>query len=352
MVVKNSENVYGARTCKPPDTFGVKSRSDKPGIADPHCVPKTGPSSRPALSGVTELDSGFLLDGRITFAYCFRPSLLSRWCAWLVSDRQEGGERGGRRAVSDVTTTRRRLRVASATSRMARAGSSAGRVSAGMQGDGAGGADEFELDVGVAGAVPQVGFVSAEGPAGPDDHGVVAGALGGGGPDVGSQLGDRDGSPGRASGCARRQHHLQRLLVQDARSAARPGGAGDGRRTRRRSPGRPRPVAGPAAPVRARVRRSPARTWGWSTIMRATAGTSRRRAADCRPPARTVPRTSPLRAARSASAASAADSRTRACWASRRPASVSRTPRPAFSNSRVPTSFSRRVSCWETADGL
>ena len=63
-------------------------------------------------------------------------------------------------------------------------------------------------------------------------------------------------------------------------------------------------------------------------------GSSRRRAADCRPPARTVPRTSPLSAARSASAASAAASSTRACWASSRPASVSRTPRPAFSKQR------------------
>nr|AWS27296.1 FunU8 [Streptosporangium sp. KD35] len=90
----------------------------------------------------------------------------------------------------------------------------AGQGQGRQEGDGGRGADEFELDVGVVGAVPEVGLVAAEGAAGPDDHGVLAGALGGGGPDVGSQVGDRHGAPRLGEWMRGRQHDLQVLFEQ------------------------------------------------------------------------------------------------------------------------------------------
>lgn len=94
------------------------------------------------------------------------------------------------------------------------------------QRDGRCGAHEFELDVGVTAAMAQVRLVAAEGAAGTDDHGVVAGALGGGGPDVRSQVGDRDGPAGPGEWMRCRQHDLQGLFEQEREAESRRAGAG------------------------------------------------------------------------------------------------------------------------------
>ena len=83
------------------------------------------------------------------------------------------------------------------------------------------------------------------------------------------------------------------------------------------------------------------------------AGISRCRLAVWKEPTRTTPSIAPAAArARSASARSTAASSSSAWAASTIAASVSRTRRPAGSNSGVPASRSSTLSCCETVDGL
>jgi hypothetical protein len=55
---------------------------------------------------------------------------------------------------------------------------------------------------------------------------VVAGAFGGGGPDVGSQAGDRDGAAGPGEGVRGWEHDLQGLFEQGGEAQAGRAGAG------------------------------------------------------------------------------------------------------------------------------
>jgi hypothetical protein len=80
-------------------------------------------------------------------------------------------------------------------------------------------------------------------------------------------------------------------------------------------------------------------------------GSSLRRTAVAKPPTLIVPAGSAA-ASRSARAASTAARMVTAWSASRRPAGVSRIPRPSRSTSGTPTSRASAAICWETVEVL
>ena len=273
--------------------------------------------------------------------------------AWSVTAVRKAVSAGAG-GVSRVTATRRRLRVTSATSRTA----SRGRRPAGSA-PAAGRppprrADEFELDCrrrwtgGAGRARIRRGIGRCRRP----------------------WRGDRCLRPEAAQTSDAQVGRWRRVLR--ARPADAPRGrtifmGSSSRTVKRRPAGRGRGWPSYSSPITRSTapRRSPGSACSSSSskisavppdvraIIRRRPGPAAVRAADCRPPARTVPRISPPSAARSAAPSRPPTAGRRACRASSRPASVSRTPRPAFSRTawRRPPSPGWH-SCWETADGL
>ena len=154
----------------------------------------------------------------------------------------------------------------------------------------------------------------------------------------------RGGRPGGRAAPARRTGPRGRSPPA-ARAASRP--------TRRPARGRARATAAPPAPARSRTRRAGPRRRDALRRSASMAGSSRCRLAVWNEPTRTTPATAPAAAAaRSASARSTPASSCSAWAVSTSAASVSRTRRPAGSNSAVPASRSSTRSCWDTVDGL